>query len=249
MQKYLGLAFAAMLASSFSATAQQSSGAQDEKLILVELFTSQGCYSCPPADKILEQMTQVDGILPLSLHVDYWDYLGWKDDFAIAKFGERQASYNAQIIKRGRRVTPQMVFNGVAEVAGGVGRSVEAINMTLETLKSHKEAADIEIERNGRQIVMSLSTQTRGLGPADISLVRYTPAITVKIDRGENAGKTLTYHNVVRSLEIVDRWDTRKTKTLEVTLPETKDAFAVIVQGKRFGPVFVARNLVVPGES
>ena len=249
MQKILGLAFASMLASSLSANAEGSNGATGEKLILVELFTSQGCYSCPPADKLLEQMTEMEGILPLSLHVDYWDYLGWKDDFAIAKFGERQASYNAQIIKRGRRVTPQMIFNGIAEVAGGVGRSVDRINMTLDALQEHQEMADISIERDDRQVVVSLSTDERGLGPADISLVQYTPAITVKIDRGENAGKTLTYHNVVRSLEIVDRWDTRRDKTLEVTLPETDDAFAVIVQGRRFGPVFVARNLVAPGDS
>ncbi len=221
-----------------------------ERIILVELFTSQGCYSCPPADKILEQMVGMEDILPLSLHVDYWDYLGWKDAFAIAKFGERQASYNAQIINRGRRVTPQMIFDGVAEVAGGVGRSVQRINMTLETLRKREEAAEIEIARTGNVVTVELMAKKRNLGQADISLVQFTPAETVKIERGENAGKKLTYHNVVKSLEVIDRWDTSSTKTIKVTLPRgTEDQFALIVQGKRFGPVFVARNLGQAGLS
>jgi hypothetical protein len=215
-------------------------------LVVVELFTSQGCYSCPPADEILSKLSRDDDVLALSLHVDYWDYLGWKDKFAIAKFGERQASYNAQIINRSRRVTPQMIFNGVAEVAGGMGKSEKQIHKNVKSMRNWKEGAKLDISRDGQKVTMTLQAKFQDMGVADVSLVQYVPSETVQIDRGENAGKTIKYINTVRSFDTIAKWETSKPARLTATL-KGKGKYAVIVQGKRFGPVIVARR--VPADS
>jgi hypothetical protein len=229
-----------------AATVAAASMAQAETrtkpLVVVELFTSQGCYSCPPADKILSKLAKDDDVLALSMHVDYWDYLGWKDKFAIAKFGERQASYNAQIINRSRRVTPQMIFNGVAEVAGGVGRSAKKIDSNVNAMRNWQEAATLDIERNGQKVVMTLTAKLKNLGEAEVSLVQYTPSEVVRIDRGENAGKTIDYVNTVKSFDTIAKWDAKKPIKINATL-KGQGQYAVIVQGKRFGPVMVARRV------
>ncbi len=211
-------------------------------LIVVELFTSQGCYSCPPADKILTKLAAQDDVLALSLHVDYWDYLGWKDKFAIKKFGERQSSYNAQIMKRSRRVTPQMIFNGVAEVAGGSGGSVAKIEKNVKSMRNWKEGATLDMVRSGQNLTMTLSAKSPDMGTAEINLVQYTPSEIVRIDRGENAGKTIEYTNIVTSFDTVAKWDTSKKAKVSVNLTGAGQ-YAVIVQGKRFGPVMVARRV------
>jgi hypothetical protein len=211
-------------------------------LIVVELFTSQGCYSCPPADKILTQLAGQDDVLALGLHVDYWDYLGWKDTFAISKFGERQSSYNAQIIKRSRRVTPQMIFNGVAEVAGGVGKSALMIDQNVKALRGKKEHAKIDLDRNGKTVTMNLWSDYKNLGLAEINLVEYSPSEVVKIKRGENAGKSIEYTNIVKSFDTVAKWDTRKKVKVSFDLPNNGH-YAVVVQGKQYGPVYVARKI------
>jgi hypothetical protein len=211
-------------------------------LVVVELFTSQGCYSCPPADKILSKLAKDNDVLALSLHVDYWDYLGWKDKFAIKKFGERQASYNAQIINRSRRVTPQMIFNGVAEVAGGAGKSAKQIHKNVSSMRGWKEGATLDIARKGQKVTMTLKANFQNLGDAEISLVQYTPNEVVRIDRGENAGKTIDYVNTVKSFDTIAKWDTRKPAKINATL-KGNGQYAVIVQGKRFGPIMVARRV------
>ena len=247
MKRFFGALLSGLILWAMPLAAQDN--AKPDRIILVELFTSQGCYSCPPADKILEAMTHEPDLLPLSLHVDSWDQLGWKDIFALPQFSERQMSYNAQIIKRSRRVTPQMIFNGIAEVAGGGKRSKAIINKTLKILRSRDEFADVEITRNGNNVSLTLSTPHNGLGEADISLVRFSPSETVKIDRGENAGKRITYHNVVHAFDVVARWNTAKNAEVKFELPNSDDEFAVIVQGKRFGPVYVARRLPAGADS
>tara|TARA_R110002096_G_scaffold7102_14_gene31570 strand:- start:6405 stop:7172 length:768 start_codon:yes stop_codon:yes gene_type:complete len=236
--KYVTVIVAATIAAATMAQAETP----NNSLVVIELFTSQGCSSCPPADKILSKLAKQDDILALSLHVDYWDYLGWKDKFAIAKFGERQASYNAQIINRSRRVTPQMIFNGASEVAGGVGKSAEKIYKQVKSLHGWNEPATLDIVRNGQKVTLSLSANFQDLGDADVSLVQYTPSEIVRIERGENAGKTIDYINTVTRFDIIGKWDTSKPDKINATLPGDGE-YAVIVQGKRFGPVMVARRV------
>jgi hypothetical protein len=227
---------------SVAAASMAQAETRTKPLVLVELFTSQGCYSCPPADKILSKLAKDNDVLALSMHVDYWDYLGWKDKFAIAKFGERQASYNAQIINRSRRVTPQMIFNGVAEVAGGTGKSAKQIQKNVNAMRSWDEGASLDVARNGQKVTLTLEAKFQNMGDAEVSLVQYTPSEVVQIDRGENAGKTIEYVNTVRSFDTIAKWDTRKPAKITATL-KGQGQYAVIVQGKRYGPIMVARRV------
>jgi len=238
MKHVTALAMTTFVAASNIGMAETSS----KPLIVVELFTSQGCYSCPPADKILTELAGHENVLALGMHVDYWDYLGWKDTFSMAKFGERQARYNAQIIKRSRRVTPQMIFNGVAEVAGGVGKSVTRIDRNLEAMQNHQEPAEMTVTRNGKRVTFELATKYKNLGAAEVNLVQYSPREVVKIKRGENAGKSIEYTNIVTNFETVAKWNTAKPATVTVNIPENGQ-YAVIVQGKLSGPVYAARKI------
>ena len=214
----------------------------NKPIIIIELFTSQGCYACPAADKILSTLANQEDILAFGLHVDYWDYLGWKDTFAVAKFGERQAKYNMHITNRARHVTPQMVFNGVAEVAGGVGEAKLLINENLNNMRKNKELVSIEIKRNKKIVNLMLVSSLKNLGFLDINLIKYFPRKTVQIKRGENSGKTIEYINVVKSLKTVAGWDSRNLGEIEFELP-TDGQYAVIIQGKNYGPIYIARKI------
>lgn len=230
------------LATMVTATNMAQAETSTKPMIVVELFTSQGCYSCPPADKILKTLAADSDILALSMHVDYWDYLGWKDTFGIAKFGERQARYNAQIMKRARRVTPQMIFNGIGEVAGGVGQSETRIKQYVAAMRDHKEPASMTAIRDGQRLTLELATNAKNLGTAEVNIVEYLPKQVVKIKRGENAGKTIEYTNIVKSFETVAKWNTSKPATIKLKL-EGNGHYAVIVQGKLSGPVYAARKI------
>lgn len=210
--------------------------------VVVELFTSQGCYSCPPADAILHNLSKQDDIIALSLHVDYWDYLGWKDAFAISKFGLRQARYNARIQNRALRVTPQIVINGAAQVAGGGKKSRRLIEKYITSQRQQAAQVQIDlIKKDNGMVMASLKPAKASLPRAELVLVKYRPLSVVDITRGENAGKRMRYHNVVESLETVGTWNGKKTN-IEFDLPE-HGHYALFVQARRFGVVMGARKL------
>lgn len=219
-----------------------------ERLVVVELFTSQGCHSCPPADEILAELEEgYDNILALSLHVDYWDYLGWKDKFAIAEFTPRQAAYNQNVESRYNLVTPQMVFDGRAQVAGGrtidiysayskAQKGNDTARLSLEVTGSSEEATSIE----------AVVAPAPGSLPADIYLVRYATQRNVAIDRGENAGKKLSYINVVSEWTKIGEWNGNSETRFTADLTGDDDA-AVIVQVAGSGPILAARKLEFAG--
>lgn len=165
---------------------------------VVELFTSQGCSSCPPADKLLGQLASQPDIVALSLPVDYWDYIGWKDTLANPHNAARQKAYAAA---RGDRqiYTPQVVVNGVMHALGSDKDAIEkAINQTR-----HNTAAlsvPVHMKREGDQLVVSVDAGKAG-AQGEVWLCRMVHAVPVKIGRGENRDKTLTYYNVVRTRE------------------------------------------------
>lgn len=168
---------------------------------VVELFTSQGCSSCPPADSYLGELVGRDDVIALSVHVDYWDYIGWKDTFASPDHSLRQRAY---AIERGdRRVyTPQMVINGGDHYVGSNKRAVErglkAASLPLEINVSQTDGA-IHIEIGDAGNLTEKHTTVR--------LVTYSAKVPVEIARGENHGRTITYHNIVRSMRPIGMWD------------------------------------------
>lgn len=174
--------------------------AEGNHFVVVELFTSQGCHSCPPADKFLSELVAEDEVndnqtlFPLSFHVDYWNYLGWKDPYSQAKFSSRQRKYAQQL---GSSVyTPQMVFNGVAEAVGSRPQKV------LDKLKkvignAHQTEINLQAEIGTNDIVVNYSTpEAPKNSVVNIALVEKD--LTDQIARGENRGKKLHHDNVVR---------------------------------------------------
>lgn len=220
----------------------QAAHAAGKRMVVVELYTSQGCSSCPPADEILTELSKEDDIIALGLHVDYWDYLGWKDEFAIAKFSERQQRYNAVLPSRYRLVTPQMVIHATAQVAGGTGASPMLIKEYVEKVRKTPEIVDLAIERNGMELRVSISQPSKALKPAAIQIVHFKNPQKVAIKRGENRGNKLNYTNPVSSWETVAKWDGHQAMNLNVRLSRDEPV-AVIVQQPVVGQIYAARKL------
>lgn len=210
--------------------------ARADEPVVVELFTSQGCSSCPPADDILRQLSGRDDVIALALHVDYWDYIGWADVFADPAFTERQKAY-ARAAGERMVYTPQMIVGGVDHVVGA--RAMEL----AELIDLHSEAPR-DVEVNLTVVGGTLRITARGDGIADpcvVQLVRFVPEQTVAIERGENAGHTLTYSNIVQTWEVVGAWG--GLGTFEAEVPRGSQPLAVIVQRDGHGPVLGAAAL------
>ncbi|MEM9715710.1 MAG: DUF1223 domain-containing protein [Pseudomonadota bacterium] len=211
----------------------------NERVVVVELFTSQGCYSCPPADDILLDIHNThDDVLALSLHVDYWDYLGWKDVFAQPQFTARQAAYNENLNSRYRLVTPQMVFDGQDHVAGA--HTVKILK-AVTAARENADKVDLNVAVQDGQLTATLAP-IAGSVASDVYLVRYIPSEKVKIDAGENGGKNLKYSNIVREWSKIGEWNGSSAASFEARL-DGDDNAAVIVQVAGSGPVLGARKL------
>ena len=206
---------------------------------VVELFTSQGCSSCPPADQIIGELAKDPSVIALSLPIDYWDYLGWKDTLADSRFSARQKAYSHM---RGERevYTPQVVVNGSAHVLGSDRARIES---AIEDTKKADGVMSVPISMTlaGKQI--NISVPASGKGPAahgEVWICSISKAVPILIGRGENRGREITYHNVVRNLLKVGDWDGSAgswTVPLENISREGVDAAVVYVQdGNRDKP-------------
>ncbi len=170
--------------------------------VVVELFTSQGCSSCPPADEYFAALAADPQVIPLSLHVDYWDYIGWADSFADPRFTDRQKAY-ARAIGSRTIYTPQFIVGGLDRVEGFDPDETAAHLMRHQSVES---PIRLVVERQGDRLVIRAEADPPLTEPVRVQLVRYVPEETVTIERGENAGQTITYRNVVTSWEVVGMW-------------------------------------------
>lgn len=183
--------------------------AGDRPVAVLELFTSQGCSSCPPADRHLAELADRADLIALTFHVDYWDYLGWKDTLADPAFTRRQKAYAAT---RGDRqvYTPQVVVNGIAHVVGSdrpaVERTVATTGAQLGVL-----TVPVAIVVAGDRITVTLPEQTTAQvnveNPATVQLLGVASSVAVTIARGENRGNSVVYRNVVRSSATIGEWN------------------------------------------
>lgn len=212
---------------------------EDTPLVVVELYTSEGCSSCPPADKILTKLAERDNVLALAMHVDYWDYLGWKDQFSMAKFTDRQEYYNMVLGNRYRLVTPQMFFQGQSYVAGAKPKKIEA-QLKKMGQQADKVLLNVEKQPGGFQISINPSDDTISI--ADVFVVQYKPHYVTEVKAGENRGKTLKHTNIVTSWERVGEWNGQQGWVLEQSVDEGTHT-AVIVQTPDRGPILAARRL------
>lgn len=210
-----------------------------DRPVVVELFTSQGCSSCPPADGFFEQLAARDDVLALSLHVDYWDYIGWEDTFGSPANTARQRGYAAAA---GRKMvyTPQMVVNGADHVVGSRYRDVT--DVIDKHLARPDNGVEVQVRRVGGQVVLQARAATPQETPLVVQCALYMPEATVEIARGENTGRTITYTNIVTELIEVATWDTKEPLTLEIDWPEDAP-MAVLVQRPGFGTIEAVARL------
>ncbi|GHF14540.1 hypothetical protein GCM10017044_05800 [Kordiimonas sediminis] len=235
--------FLSVLCLSSLATAQEAERpASPERLTVIELFTSQGCSSCPPADAALRTMRDRPGVLALSWPVDYWDRLGWEDTFADPYNAQRQAAYNKRL-GRGGVFTPQMIFDGRFECVGSRKEEVSEKIQFARTLD--RPEYTIGLDKAGDQITLSLP-QSIVNATISVRVVWYQADATVEIGDGENRGRRLHYTNVVRDFKMLDDWNgdavTHEINTAEA--PENVTHIAVLLQEEYgHGPIVGAATL------
>ena len=205
---------------------------------VVELFTSQGCSSCPAADKVLGDLAKDPSIVALSLPIDYWDYLGWKDTLADSRFSARQRAYSRM---RGDRevYTPQVVVNGAVHVLGSDRAGIDAAALRTRS-DGEVMSVPVTVRQSDRQLNVSVAAGHGRTGHGEVWVCAVSRAVSILIGRGENRGREVTYHNVVRNWLKVGDW-TGTPGTWSVPLENIKtagvDAAVVYVQdGSRDNP-------------
>jgi hypothetical protein len=176
--------------------------AESEQGVVVELYTSQGCSSCPPADDLMGKLVDMPGVIGLALHVDYWDYIGWKDTFGQAKFTERQRNY-AHAAGAKTIYTPQMIIDGGARM---IGNSPAPVKNAIAAAAKAPQDVTLSLQRQGGKVIISGTTGHALPAGTTVQLVHYVPQQSVAIERGENAGRTITYRNVVTSWQKLGEW-------------------------------------------
>jgi hypothetical protein len=214
---------------------------------LLELFTSQGCSSCPAADKLLGELAVDPSVVALSVPIDYWDYLGWKDTLASPGHSARQRAYAK--VRGDREVyTPQIVVNGATHVLGSDPGAVERA-ITVTARNTAIMSVPVVLSLSGTVLNVNI-TALKDHGGGEVWLCPLTRAVPVQIGRGENHGRTITYHNVVRRwLKLGDFGGTQQTWDVPLSeiLQSDVDAAAVLLQqGSREKPGIVLGAAFTP---
>jgi hypothetical protein len=202
-----------------------------EPRAVVELFTSQGCSSCPAADKLMGELAKDPAVVVISVPIDYWDYLGWKDTLAKPRHTARQRGYST--IRGDRQVyTPQAVINGTAHV---IGSDRAAIETAIKKTRAHASvlSVPVKLSLNSEKLDVALDAAKEPTN-AEVWLCAIAKAVSVTIGRGENRGHTITYHNVVHQWVKLGAWN-GSAQTFSVPKSEIKrdgvDTVAILVQG------------------
>lgn len=248
---YLALAAAGALwagpASALSPGKTEEAAATGSTTVtVVELFTSQGCSSCPTADALLKTYVDRAGVIALTFPVDYWDYLGWKDTLASPKFSARQRAY-AKARGDGRVYTPQVVVNGLKHVLGSSEADInKAISITTPKIDPMRVGVRVRSGKEHLVINLDAAPDPAKAGEATIWLALIRRQVEVKIKRGENVGKIGIYHNVVREWMPVGVWN-GTAATIKLAHHAVKqsgaDGCAIILQHGDAGPIVGAALL------
>jgi hypothetical protein len=227
------LAAAAMVCA-VAVTPAQSQSQVQPRPVVVELFTSQGCSSCPPADAYLGTLTTRSDVLALGFHVGYWDDLGWRDRFALPQSLERQTVY-ARNLHRSSVYTPQLVVDGREDDFHSDGKLVN------RALGEHRGGVPVSISLREAQIQVEIGTQA-GVAAGDVLLVAYLRHAVSNIGRGENAGRTLAEFNIVRDIRALGPWkgEAESFRVPVSSLPPDATDVAALIQSTGQGPIIGA---------
>ena len=211
--------------------------AAERALTVVELYTSQGCSSCPPADAYLGKLADRPDILALSFHVDYWDYIGWKDPFADPRFTARQRAFSV-IFSQRYVYTPQMVVHGSYQVVGSQPSDIE------EAITKAKAMVSIPLsltEENGSfQVDLPATPDLKGI---NVIAVFFDKKHETQVKRGENSGTQIANYNVVRDFSEIGQWN-GEARTISFKNPHAKgDTCAILLQSAQTGQIVGAAKL------
>jgi len=205
--------------------------AATEPRAVIELFTSQGCSSCPPADRLLGEFAQDPSIVALTLPIDYWDYLGWKDTLADSRFSTRQKAYSRM---RGDRAvyTPQMIVNGERHLIGSDRAAIE--RAMRETRSGSVMSVPVSVKVSDSQINVTVAAAPQAdVHRGEIWICAISKAVPILVERGENRGRRIVYHNVVRNWLKVGDWQGKTASwivPMENIARDGVDAAVVYVQ-------------------
>lgn len=237
------LSLAAFSLVALPASIGPASAGSEKPFGVVELFTSQGCASCPPADSFFNDLVQKGDVIALAYHVDYWDYLGWKDTLAKPENTERQYAYMRSFGDRSI-YTPQLVVNGRADFKGGDRKSIES---SLTSFSSNGEGmvVNLSVSETKDSIIIKVGPTDQPEAEAYLVLVYFEPPRAIDIERGENEGRKAIYLNAVNGVRVAGVWH---GKVMEFELPksefESKGGCAALLQGKtedgKLGPILGA---------
>lgn len=218
-----------------------------QPVVILELFTSQGCSSCPPADKALQEITHQatkagKAVYGLSFHVDYWNRLGWQDPFSAKQFTDRQRQYDRDL--RTQTYTPQLIINGRQNVIGGQRGRIE---QTVQAIQKQPASAFIGVDgkliRTTEQVTVNYELSAAGPYRVNVALVQKEAHTAVR--NGENGGRTLVNTNIVRQFNVLDESDTSGSTTLALPTGLSADQINVLVyvQRKDNGQIIGAKQL------
>jgi len=201
---------------------------------VVELFTSEGCSSCPPAEAYVGELAQRADVLALSFHVDYWDDLGWRDRFALPEAVQRQRVY-AEALRLSSVYTPQVVIDGHEDCVGGDRNSIG------RALAQKRGGVAVALTVREGEVLVELGAR-ENIAPSDVVLVAYRRAAVSPIGRGENAGRTIKEFNIVREFHSLGRWDgqPRQYRLRVDALPADATDVAILVQPLGQAPIIGA---------
>lgn len=206
--------------------------------VVVELFTSQGCSSCPPADALLGELARKPNVVALAYHVGYWDRLGWKDPFAIPAAVERQRGYVRRLSRSGP-FTPQAVVSGDTSLVGSNRAAL------YQAIAADRDALAMALSRDDTDLTIDL--RERWHEPMDIYVVSYLSEATTNVGRGENARRSLKEFNIVRSFTRLARWDgtPQRMKMSLAEIPSDATAVAALLQRPNQGAIAGAATLTL----
>lgn len=209
--------------------------------VVVELYTSQGCNSCPPADAFLQSLAQRRDVIALSFHVTYWDYIGWRDTLGSKANDQRQRLYKRWLGTK-RVYTPQMIVNGQLQ---GVGSDRPAINGLIDEAKrTSQPVIDIRLRQTDMGVQVTIPALPAYQGRATVQAIWFDPHNKVPVARGENAGKVLSYANSVRGTSTIGRYQGQAVQLLIPPMSEMRHC-AVLVQDDKTGRIIGAAKLAL----
>jgi hypothetical protein len=216
------------------AAATQAAPAAEPRPVVLELFTSEGCSSCPPAELILNELARRPDVLALSFHVDYWDDLGWRDRYSLASATQRQRRY-AQVLHRSSIYTPQAVIDGSLDVVGSQR------NAMMQAVSGLRTGIATSLSVSGGAIQVHVGAGA-AVAAANVLLVGFLREATTPIGRGENSGRVLKESNIVLSLHELGQWNGMAREfTLDLTkLSKNVTDIAVLVQASGQGAIVAA---------